>query len=124
MKALGCYVRDIRVMFLAEAGAIGFFGGLVGCVLSGLISLGINVVGALYAGGMSGGMSGGMVSGAGGGPATKCRWRNITILDHTLAGDIWWRMATRYSVIPWWLFLFVVLFSTSMRLAVRLRPGQ
>lgn len=28
MKALGCYVhRDIRVMFLAEAGAIGFFGG-------------------------------------------------------------------------------------------------
>ncbi len=57
-------------MFLAEAGAIGFFGGLVGCVLSGLISLGINVVGALYAGGMSGGMSGGMVSGEAGAPAT------------------------------------------------------
>ena len=64
MKALGCYVRDIRVMFLAEAGAIRSSAGLIGCVLSGLISLGISVVGALYAGGMSGGMSGGMVSGA------------------------------------------------------------
>ena len=30
----------------------------------------LNVVGALYAGGMSGGMPGGMVSGAGGAPAT------------------------------------------------------
>ena len=88
MKALGCYVRDIRVMFLAEAGAIGFFGGSIGCVLSGLISLGINVVGALYAGGMSGGMSGG------------------------------------YSVIPWWLFLFAVLFSTLIGLLFGFGPAN
>ena len=123
MKALGCYVRDIRVMFLAEAGAIGFFGGLIGCVLSGLISLGINVVGALYAGGMSGGMSDGMVSGAGGGSG-----------DHTGDGTSIWTIlwqaivggenVTRYSVIPWWLFLFAVLFSTLIGLLFGFGPAN
>ena len=34
MKALGCYVRDIRALFLAEAGCIGLMGGLVSCVIS------------------------------------------------------------------------------------------
>ena len=123
MKALGCYVRDIRVMFLAEAGAIGFFGGSIGCVLSGLISLGINVVGALYAGGMSGGMSGGMVSGAGGGSGDGTGWRNI-YLDHTLAGDSWWRecdplFGDSVVAVPVRRAVF-----HADRLAIRLRPGQ
>ena len=123
MKALGCYVRDIRVMFLAEAGAIGFFGGLVGCVLSGLISLGINVVGALYAGGMSGGMSGGMVSGAGGGSGdgTGGGTSIWTILWQAIVGG---ENVTRYSVIPWWLFLFVVLFSTLIGLLFGFGPAN
>ena len=30
MKALGCYVRDIRAMFLMEAGSIGLLGGAGG----------------------------------------------------------------------------------------------
>ena len=30
MKALGCYVRDIRAMFLMEAGSIGLLGGILG----------------------------------------------------------------------------------------------
>ena len=38
MKSLGCYVRDIRLLFLSEAGAIGLLGGLVGCVVSMLIA--------------------------------------------------------------------------------------
>ena len=123
MKALGCYVRDIRVMFLAEAGAIGFFGGLVGCVLSGLISLGINVVGALYAGGMSGGMSGGMVSGAGGGSGdgTGGGTSIWTILWQAIVGG---ENVTRYSVIPWWLFLFAVLFSTLIGLLFGFGPAN
>lgn len=123
MKALGCYVRDIRVMFLAEAGAIGFFGGLVGCVLSGLISLGINVVGALYAGGMSGGMPGGMVSGAGGGSGdgTGGGTSIWTILWQAIVGG---ENVTRYSVIPWWLFLFVVLFSTLIGLLFGFGPAN
>ena len=123
MKALGCYVRDIRVMFLAEAGAIGFFGGSIGCVLSGLISLGINVVGALYAGGMSGGMSGGMVSGAGGGSGdgTGGGTSIWTILWQAIVGG---ENVTRYSVIPWWLFLFVVLFSTLIGLLFGFGPAN
>ena len=123
MKALGCYVRDIRVMFLAEAGAIGFFGGLIGCVLSGLISLGINVVGALYAGGMSGGMSGGMVSGAGGGSGdgTGGGTSIWTILWQAIVGG---ENVTRYSVIPWWLFLFAVLFSTLIGLLFGFGPAN
>lgn len=122
MKALGCYVRDIRVMFLAEAGAIGFFGGLIGCVLSGLISLGINVVGALYAGGMSGGLrrygqrcSGGSGDGTGGGTSI---W---TILWQAIVGG---ENVTRYSVIPWWLFLFAVLFSTLIGLLFGFGPAN
>lgn len=43
MKSLGCYVRDIRLLFLSEAGAIGLLGGLVGCVVSMLIAIGINL---------------------------------------------------------------------------------
>ena len=44
MKALGCYVRDIRVMFLTEAGFIGLLGGLIGCLVSAFVSLGTNLL--------------------------------------------------------------------------------
>ncbi|MBR1990347.1 MAG: ABC transporter permease, partial [Firmicutes bacterium] len=44
MKALGCYVKDIRLMFLMEAGAIGLLGGIAGVLFSLLISVGINLV--------------------------------------------------------------------------------
>lgn len=42
MKVLGCRLRDIRRMFLIEAGSIGFIGGAVGCIVSFLISLLLN----------------------------------------------------------------------------------
>jgi ABC-type antimicrobial peptide transport system permease subunit len=42
MKSLGCYVKDIRTMFLMEAGAIGLLGGLIGSVVSLLISVIMN----------------------------------------------------------------------------------
>lgn len=113
MKALGCYVRDIRVMFLAEAGAIGFFGGLIGCVLSGLISLGINVAGMLYASGAPGAPGGG--DGAQSGASL---W---TILRQAIVGG---ENVTRYSVIPWWLFLFAVLFSTLIGLLFGFGPAN
>lgn len=44
IKVLGCDMRNIRTMFLMEAGFIGFFGGLIGLVLSGGISFVINRV--------------------------------------------------------------------------------
>lgn len=44
IKVLGCDLRNIRSMFLLEAGFIGFFGGLIGLILSEIISLVINSV--------------------------------------------------------------------------------
>ena len=44
MKALGCYVSDVRIMFLSEAGAIGLIGGVIGCVISLIASVIINLV--------------------------------------------------------------------------------
>lgn len=44
IKVLGCDMRNIRTMFLMEAGFIGFFGGLIGLILSEAISLVINIL--------------------------------------------------------------------------------
>ena len=44
MKVLGCDIRNIQIMFLVEAGAIGFIGGVIGLVLSFLLSVVINTV--------------------------------------------------------------------------------
>lgn len=43
MKAIGCYVRDIRMMFLMEAGSIGLLGGILGLIFSFIVSIGINL---------------------------------------------------------------------------------
>ncbi len=57
IKVLGCDMRNIRTMFLMEAGFIGFFGGLIGLILSYSISMIINMVvksaGAGYESGIS-----------------------------------------------------------------------
>lgn len=42
LKALGASRGDIRVMFMLEAGLIGFMGGVVGLVFSWLLGLGLN----------------------------------------------------------------------------------
>lgn len=42
MKVIGCYLKDIRTMFLTEAGLIGFFGGICGVGLSYGISFLLN----------------------------------------------------------------------------------
>lgn len=125
MKALGCYVRDIRVMFLAEAGAIGFFGGSIGCVLSGLISFAstssvvcgrherfacLAVWRQRYHNGASG-------DGTGGGTSI---WTILCALAIVGGENV-----TRYSVIPWWLFLFAVLFfSTPIGLLFGFGPAN
>ena len=43
MKALGCYIKDIRMLFLMEAGSIGLIGGVSGLVFSFIVSIGINL---------------------------------------------------------------------------------
>lgn len=62
MKVIGCYLKDIRTMFLTEAGFIGLFGGIVGVGLSYGLSLIMNMLAAKGDGGM-GGMMMGMGSG-------------------------------------------------------------
>lgn len=46
MKVLGCTIKDIRKLFLFEAGMIGLFGGIIGIGLGYLASWGINKFGA------------------------------------------------------------------------------
>lgn len=53
MKVLGAELKDIKRLFLFEAGMIGFFGGLFGIVISYLISFALNSAGVdLLGGGM------------------------------------------------------------------------
>ena len=55
MKVLGCDIRNIQVLFLMEAGFIGFIGGIVGVAFSYGLSIGIN---SLFSASM--GMEGGI----------------------------------------------------------------
>lgn len=94
MKVLGCVVRNIRTMFLMEAGAIGFLGGVAGVSLSYGISFLINSI-----------ASGQSENGGGdflGLCATGC--------------DI--------SIIPVWLVLGALLFATMIGLLSGLHPAN
>lgn len=48
MKVLGCDMRDIRMLFLSEAGFIGFIGGVAGLVFTMSLSKIANVIFAAY----------------------------------------------------------------------------
>ena len=95
MKALGCYVRDIRALFLAEAGAIGLLGGAAGCLVSFAVSLGMNLVSA--------------------GDFTGEGWLHALVGGGTQA---------RMSVIPWWLYLGAVVFSVIIGLVSGYYPAR
>ncbi len=65
MKVLGCVVKDIRLLFLFEAGMIGFMGGMTGVGLGYLASYLINKYGQpLFGALMTGGQPMGDVTGA------------------------------------------------------------
>lgn len=94
MKSLGCYVYDIRVLFLGEAGAIGFIGGVIGSAISFVISFIINLV--------SLGISPG------------------NILPAVFGGE----GISRVSVIPPWLYLFALVFSVFIGLGSGYYPAN
>src|SRR5699024_6859470 len=85
LKALGCFLGDIKKEFLLEAAAIGFIGGSAGIALSFLISHIMNYVSQNAAPGS--GLAGGMGLGDAAGTSAVM------------------------SVIPPWLALFGLLFS-------------
>ncbi len=96
MKSLGCYVRDIRALFLMEAGTIGLLGGIVGSVFSFLISWGINIV--------SIGMG----------------FTKEALLQAIFGGE----GVSRISVIPVWLVAFAIVFSIFIGLASGYYPAN
>ncbi len=96
MKVLGCYINDIRTVFLMEAGSIGFFGGIIGIIISYIISFCINYFGVNFMGGGMMGPMGGM--GATGG--------------------------MKLSIIPIWLVFFALLFATMIGLVSGFYPAN
>lgn len=94
MKAIGCFVGDIRKIFLTEAALIGLFGGAAGCAVSGVVSVLINLVSA--------------GAGAAG-------------LQAVLSGS---KEYLHISVIPLWLPLSAVLFSVLIGLASGYYPAE
>lgn len=92
MKVLGCYISNIRVVFLMEAGMIGLLGGAIGTVISYIISAVMNSLG----GGVFADMFG-MVAG----------------------GD-----GSRVSIIPLWLVLLALAFSTVIGLISGFYPAN
>lgn len=83
MKSLGCYIRDIRTLFLMEAGTIGLLGGIAGSIVSMLISWGIDII------------------------AFGQGFTKDTLIMAILGGDD----VSRVSVVPLWLIAFAICFS-------------
>lgn len=94
MKSLGCYVYDIRVLFLGEAGAIGLIGGVIGSVISFVLSLIINLV--------------------------SLGFSPENILPAVFGGE----GISRVSVIPPWLYLFALVFSVFIGLGSGYYPAN
>jgi len=102
MKVLGCFVGNIRTVFLMEAGCIGLLGGIIGV----LLSYGISFVLNYYAmgGGRGGEMGGGIMmymGGFGGGG-----------------------MGMPISVIPPWLVLLAISFAVMIGLISGFSPAN
>lgn len=97
MKAIGCFVRDVRETFLVEAGFIGLIGGVAGSVLSFLVSCAINFI------------------------AGKSQ-----VLGNTGATikEMLFTSPNRLSVIPPWLLLFGLAFSVFIGLASGFYPAN
>lgn len=96
MKSLGCYVRDIRAMFLMESGMIGLMGGIIGIVFSYIVSDIINVV------------------------SFGTGFTKETIIQGLIGGE----GVTRTSVIPLWLVAFAILFAIAVGLASGYYPSN
>ena len=98
MKVLGCEINNIRTMFLMESSCIGFIGGVLGVLISLLVSFILNNLSTLGQGlDLSGLMGGGYYMGGGGG----------TI-----------------SIIPPWLMLAALVFATLVGLVAGILPAN
>lgn len=95
MKVLGCRIGRIRAMFLLEAAMIGFIGGVIGIAVSYALSFGLNFFGPqLSQMGLLGEMGGG--------------------LDLSVE---------KLSIIPWWLAVAGIAFSTVIGIVAGIAPA-
>ena len=93
MKVIGASINDIRSMFLIESGFIGFFGGIIGL----LISLGVGkIINNLLAGGGMFGTGGDIIAIS---PGLAIVGVGFSSLVGVLAGYIPARRATKLSAI-------------------------
>ena len=103
MKALGCFLGNIRTVFLMEAGFIGLIGGFIGSILSFFISVGMNVF-------------------------TNEAAKSMQITD---IGSLWTMITTAMdpanspmSIVPLWLYGFAILFSICIGLGSGFYPAN
>jgi ABC-type lipoprotein release transport system permease subunit len=110
MKVLGCEIKNIRRMFLIEAGAIGLIGGVAGVTVSVAISLLLNNLGTLLAilGLSSRGVDVGSFFGLGG----------LGQAGGAAAG------AAAISIIPAWLIIFALIFAAAVGLLSGIAPAN
>ncbi|MEI7885222.1 MAG: FtsX-like permease family protein [Clostridia bacterium] len=94
MKVLGASLKDIRNLFLIEAGVIGLIGGIIGALLSFIISLLMNTVFSSQLGGIFGNINPGMTG------------------------------TSNVSLIPFWLVLASIAFSTMVGLLAGYYPAR
>lgn len=95
MKSLGCYVSDIRAMFLLEAGAIGLIGGITGSIISVIASFIMNII------------------------SLKDKTQELNAMLELLSTP-----GNSISVIPAWLIAFAVVFSIFIGLSSGYYPAN
>ena len=104
MKVLGCRLSNIRAMFLIESGTIGLLGGVIGVVVSFILSLLLNYLPIILAWlGVQGTIDIAAMFGLGG----------------LTAGG-----ATKLSVIPMWLVLLALAFATGVGVLSGIAPAN
>ena len=102
MKVLGCELGKIRTLFLVEAGGIGFLGGVIGVILSLIISFIMNNFALIAA-----------VLGFGGGGMG----------DLSSIFGMYTDGSSATSVIPLWLILFALAFATLVGVLSGIMPA-
>ena len=101
MKVLGCKLWYIRSMFLAESGAIGLLGGVVGVAISLAISAVLNNLTAIM------GLLGGSI--------------DLSGLSSAFGG--FGGIGGKISIIPPWLILLALIFATLVGLVSGIAPA-
>lgn len=102
MKVLGCKISNIRVVFLMEAGLIGFCGGVAGVGISIAISKLLNYLA------MSGSLNG----------------ENGNFLSGLMGGMGMMSMGSELSIIPSWLIVAAIIFATVIGLVAGFYPAN